>query len=964
MSDNIFVELTGTVKSYNKSTLIASLVSDNTGKTFNCKLLNNLPLWQNDKLYCLGELNPKNNLITFTRDPLVNIDLSNETVIKKLTIHFREKDAFKRASTFVSKLKKYIGQDEVSNFLAILAQSMIIEYSLEYKKLSHMLDMDRVEDLNAKMKYLLKFYMEEFVLRRLILLGLTKDEIYNCNVSPWYMFEIIIDNPYKLYGYSLEKAQQIIKLTNNNDNIDHQYMGKINRFVYSQSLKGNICVNKSLVEYIFKDYNVYRSVLESDYNIKSQIINNQEFIYLNYNLKVEKFVAEQIKKRLDNLELNNQVDQNFTNDSLSEEQVEAIKMGLTNNISIITGGAGTGKTTIIKEIISQLSSLKKKVLLLSYTGKAVSRIKEVIDEELFVPTMTIDLFNNSHNRVKFDHIIIDEVSMVTTVLMYKFLSINKDKEYAITFIGDINQLPPISCGNLFQELLKIKEIPIVRLTHNFRLKLSNQTDNNILINSNNLINQPDFKLITGNNCFYKSGGIETVVDIFNKLLKKGYSDKEITIISPYSKADNIVNILNQSCITTIANKSDSYKDCFGKIWKEKDRVMMNNNNYDINVMNGEEGEITQISSKDMKVNFSGKTYRFKTNKLDDNVVDKEDEKNGYKVYSDNLVHSYAISIHRCVSGDSLIYTSNGLVRIDKFHDSKAFSLISRSEKVYDKYGSQLCIQSYNSLERKQSLILELDMGYRLEIGLNHPIMTQNGWKIGSELRLEDQIEITCGTKCYGHLKDQTTIDDIISIFVKEQYGNKLKLIEEQNCEFQLEYLENFLFKSDKQIQQYFIKSLFKEKTLYFMNYQVLIYLQQLLLNNGYLSTISKSKKTITIGHYFDQPRQFYLRIKNITRSNSVMYDLSINSETHEYLTNGITSHNSQGSEWKCVIIYTPNKSTNSSFLNKNMLYTGMTRSKEYLFLVGDLDIYQNLYTKECEVKLNNLSGLVNLPDTE
>ncbi|EQD27309.1 ATP-dependent RecD/TraA family DNA helicase, partial [mine drainage metagenome] len=140
-------------------------------------------------------------------------------------------------------------------------------------------------------------------------------------------------------------------------------------------------------------------------------------------------------------------------ETTTSEQTKAIQGAMDHKICIITGGAGVGKTTVISEIVKNLNIRGLRYRLLSFTGKAVSRLKEVTGSN---KCSTIHRFLNK-SRAETDVIIIDEASMVTDALMHQLFDTCRINR--IVLVGDPNQLEPIGWGKFFKELVKSETIP-------------------------------------------------------------------------------------------------------------------------------------------------------------------------------------------------------------------------------------------------------------------------------------------------------------------------------------------------------------------------------------------------------------------------------------------------------------------------------------------------------------------------
>lgn len=311
----------------------------------------------------------------------------------------------------------------------------------------------------------------------------------------------------------------------------------------------------------------------------------------------------------------------------------------------------THNTTIIAEIVHNLTLRDEKFAIASFTGKAVARIREVI--KLRSPSTLHRMIARAATIPKFAHLIIDEASMVTTELFYAFIKAFPGP-YRITLVGDPNQLQPIGWGTLLEQLLKSKRVPIFRLSQNHRLEKVNGDINGIMANANGLIrawggdineDEPPFEFVTTDNFSMIDGNIEIVYDVLRALYNSGVPANEITMITPYNKE---IDDLNKTAQQIFNETSKSIVDSRGKLWCIRDRVMLLENNYEINVMNAEEGMVTDISPEEIAVQFKdGATHYFKLEPSpEDEKKDDEDHPYAKELTVLMLGHCFSISIHR------------------------------------------------------------------------------------------------------------------------------------------------------------------------------------------------------------------------------------------------------------------------------------------------------------------------------
>ena len=344
---------------------------------------------------------------------------------------------------------------------------------------------------------------------------------------------------------------------------------------------------------------------------------------------------------------------------LTQEQHDALKGCLENHISVITGGAGCGKTTLIKQIVRNLIYRKEEFVMTSFTGKAVLKIKEILGKELekhcFTMSLLIQKKKFKGGAPRFDTLIIDESSMISGAHLYEFLQYYKHT-FKIIFVGDANQLPPIGLCSVFKEIIISGKVPVYYLNENKRI-INNLKSSNILLNANRLIEKGrdltnDFKFFTGKGFEVLEGQKEMCYSIINALAKKGVGMDEVTVLTPYNKDIDEINKYAQSIYL---KGIDVYQ--YGKRgFIMGDRMMQTANVYseEGEVMNGEEGKIIGITGDSLTIRFNKeKIIEYKWNddkkfnrdyRPDEDVWDNESSEKEF--YTCDLKHSFCKTVHK------------------------------------------------------------------------------------------------------------------------------------------------------------------------------------------------------------------------------------------------------------------------------------------------------------------------------
>lgn len=458
-------------------------------------------------------------------------------------------------------------------------------------------------------------------------------------------------NPYKIRGINGISFIQCEKIAKN-ENMEHNNIVRIKEGILyliesNINYEGNVFVEKKYILQVLsrflKGFSIYpKDLSHFEINralnelIKENLIVEHEYngglyIYLTSYFHMEKFVVNKIGKILvskqqsinDSL-LDAKIEQYEKSSKiiLDKKQVLAIKMALKNNISILTGGPGTGKTQTIKAIIDVLKMINPNIsiALAAPTGRASKRMTELTN----LPASTIHRLihlnpvnNEDIEPILDDYIIIDESSMIDISLFYYLMKSIQDGS-RILFVGDSNQLPSVGAGLILRDLIDSKTIPTITLTEIFRQKKTS----NIILNAHKIIN---------NNSNFKEGDDfvftvirekllikKQIITQIDSLLNNGYKLDDIQILTSIKAGDLGVDELNK-VIQSNFNKNPKSINYGDKQYKIGDRVIQTVNNYDLEVFNGEIGKITQVQNINdeitVEVDFDGRLVTYNNDNL-------------------------------------------------------------------------------------------------------------------------------------------------------------------------------------------------------------------------------------------------------------------------------------------------------------------------------------------------------------
>lgn len=447
---------------------------------------------------------------------------------------------------------------------------------------------------------------------------------------------------------------------------------------------GHTCVEKEkLIVFVQELLGIQREIIENclvDLNVtKDIVIEKQEDeiqrVYLAPFYKAELNIAEKIIglnnaqniKKIDKFSVQLKKIEKQTDIELSKKQKEALKAVNENNVCVITGGPGTGKTTIIRSIIELYEKEGKKVVLCAPTGRAAKRMTETTKKEAKTLHRLLEIGKIEEEGsiqstdyevapIDADVIIIDEMSMVDVFLMnYLLKAVYKGTK--LILVGDADQLPSVGPGSVLEDIIKSEKVTVVHLDKIFRQAAKSK----IILNAHKVnigegfINNEEAKLNEAKDDFFyikentQEGMMYQVLSLCKDRLKK-FGDYDffnnIQVISPTKKGMLGTKELNKALQETLNPKSDlkPEKNSMGVIYRQGDRIMQIRNNYDIywerrteefeagsGIFNGELGTIEKIDEIERQIKV----------KFDDNKI-------AWYPFSEleQIEHAYAITIHK------------------------------------------------------------------------------------------------------------------------------------------------------------------------------------------------------------------------------------------------------------------------------------------------------------------------------
>jgi exodeoxyribonuclease V alpha subunit len=454
-------------------------------------------------------------------------------------------------------------------------------------------------------------------------LGFDKNSELRAEAGILYVLHQLADEGHVFYPYEplISKCQEILDV---NRDIIVSAIGTIT--------KDNRIVLEDLNEDIDEFKENYKAVYLAKYHVCETSIAVRVKALINIPKTIRKIDSDKaidwVQKQLDI--------------SLAEKQEEAIKCAIDNKVMVITGGPGTGKTTIINAVLKVFSKLPINIMLAAPTGRAAKRMNETTGHEAKTIHRMLEYSfrkggfqKDDEDPLDCDLLIIDEASMIDTILMHYLLKAIL-KEATFILVGDVNQLPSVGAGNVLKDIISSGAVPVVELNEIFRQAKESQIIVNAHKINNGIIPSLDSNQQDTDFYFIQKEDPEDVLRIILELAKDRVPNKfgfdafdDIQILTPLHKGVVGAGNLNVELQKTL-NPGEGGVIRGNRNFRVNDKVMQIKNNYDKDIFNGDIGIISRINQEEQVViiTFDGRPVEYDYADLDE------------------IVLAYAVSVHK------------------------------------------------------------------------------------------------------------------------------------------------------------------------------------------------------------------------------------------------------------------------------------------------------------------------------
>lgn len=610
------------------------------------------------------------------------------TVHPKFGKQFKLETICEIIPTTTSGIEKYLASGVIEGIGKVTAKKIVDFFGEETLKIMDN-SIERLAEIpgigKKKIDTITKSYLEQRVTKDIIMFFQAYGITVNMAMKIYKKFgasciNLVKDNPYILTEYisgigfktadaiakslGVEK-DSLFRIKSGISYIINEFCAMGNTFIPLEKLtaKGMTLLEISNEK---MDEGIYELILDGKIKIEQveevAAVYNMSYLYLE--MSVTKKIIELATTKYDKLSIDIDLEvRNFEKNAefrLAQSQREAVEGAFLNGIEVITGGPGTGKTTIINCIVSIFENLGLKVFMAAPTGRAAKRMAEATGREAKTIHRLLEIgkynedaldeIENETSNIECDVLVVDEASMIDISLMNALLKAMQLGTRLI-IVGDVDQLPSVGPGNVLRDIIDSEAVKVVRLNEIFR-----QGQESMIVQNAHLINEGKMPILNSKNSdFYLEraadsnimmekiiGLVKTRLPKFNKSWD---SIKDIQVLSPMRKGDMGIDNLNIELqkVLNPKGKEKAEKELREVVFRVGDKVMQIKNNYTLEwykkntceegkgVFNGDVGYITDIDEEKNTVTVSFE---------DDKVVEYEEAD------LDEITLAYAVTIHK------------------------------------------------------------------------------------------------------------------------------------------------------------------------------------------------------------------------------------------------------------------------------------------------------------------------------
>lgn len=553
----------------------------------------------------------------------------------------------------VEGIKKYLGSGLIAGIGPVMASRIVERFGEEtLEVIDHRTEeLEKVEGIGRKRIEMIKRAWDEQADIREVMIFLQGHGVssgYATKIFKRYgrnSISVLTENPYTLatdvYGIGFQMADRIAEKLGFKKTAPVRAEAGILYILGQFSEEGHVyypyelliekCrevleVDREIVVEAFGRIALEKKVLTEDLNSDFEEFQaNQKSVYLPQVHRAETGIAHFLSSLFSSLKAIRKIDadkaiewvQGQIRLELAPKQIEAVRRAISDKVMVITGGPGTGKTTIISAVIKIYRAAGARILLAAPTGRASKRMSEATD----YPAKTIHRLlgysfqkggfqKNQARPLEVDVLILDEVSMVDTILMYHLLKA-VPPEATLIMVGDVYQLPSVGAGNVLKDIIRSQGIPVVELKEIFRQAEESQ----IIVNAHKINNGQVPELKSGKEKledFYfieqddPEQALKTIMELVCERIPRRFNLDPvdgIQVLSPMHKGVIGTESLNRS-LQDALNPSKVEMIKGDRTFRLNDKVMQIRNNYEKEVFNGDIGRITSIDSENRKVTIT------------------------------------------------------------------------------------------------------------------------------------------------------------------------------------------------------------------------------------------------------------------------------------------------------------------------------------------------------------------------